>query len=417
METHAFGFRLRAMRTCGVRAGDDDASMKRPRLLIAVTSPMSAGFFHGQLAWLREVGYEVHFLCGPGQPADTIVPAQGAIYHTVPLERGIAPWRDVWSLWQVMGVLRRVRPDIINAGTPKAGMLVLLAAWLCQVPVSIYTIHGLRFETVRGPLRSLLISIERMVCAAATQVLCVSGSLRKVVLQYRLAGAGKVAVLANGSINGIDTDGFIRAQWLDAGRDLRRSLDIPLEAPVIGFVGRAVRDKGIRELVAAWAEVQAQIPSVHLLIVGDVESGDRITQEDERTLRSDPRVHITGFVTEVRPAYAAMEVLVLPTYREGLGLVLLEAGAMELPVVASDIPGCRDAVVAGVTGVLVPVRDSPALAAAILAYLNDPPLRTDHGLAGSQYVRRRFTRRLVWQSLADYYQDIVPAVPAAQPLV
>src|SRR4029077_8220875 len=133
--------------------------------------------------------------------------------------------------------------------------------------------------------------------------------------------------------------------------------------------------------------------------VGDVESGDRITQEDERTLRSDPRVHITGFVTEVRPAYAAMEVLVLPTYREGLGLVLLEAGAMELPVVASDIPGCRDAVVAGVTGVLVPVRDSPALAAAILAYLNDPPLRTDHGLAGSQYVRRRFTRRLVWQSL------------------
>ena len=171
--------------------------MERPRLLIAVTSPMSSLFFQGQLAWLREQGFEVHFLCSPGQPAEDIVASQCVNFHPVPMERGISPWRDLRALWRVIGVLRRVRPQIVNAGTPKAGMLVMLASWFCAVPTRIYTIHGLRFETVNGPLGWLLFILEKFSCTMATHVVCVGPGLHSLVRQYRLCSENKTRVLVD----------------------------------------------------------------------------------------------------------------------------------------------------------------------------------------------------------------------------
>jgi glycosyltransferase involved in cell wall biosynthesis len=380
--------------------------MERPRLLIAVTSPMSAGFFRGQLAWLKAQGFEVHFLCAPGQPAGSIAADEGATFHGIAIERNISPWRDLRSLWRIVRLLRRVRPDVVNAGTPKAGLLVTLAAWLCRVPVRIYTVHGLRFETVRGPLRGVLVTIERLVCACATQVLCVGPGLRGLVLEHRLCSAAKATVPAHGSANGIDLAAFERSAWEDAGRTLRQTHGIPADAAVIGFVGRLVRDKGIAELVQAWARLRREFPAAHLLIVGDVETGDPVAAGDAAILRQDPRVHITGFVTEVRPAYAAMQVLVLPTYREGLPTVLLEAGAMEVPAVASDIPGCRDVVMDGGTGRLVPVGDAAALYAGVEEYLDSPHLGREHGAAARRWMQERFDRAVVWQWYGEFYAGV-----------
>jgi glycosyltransferase involved in cell wall biosynthesis len=381
--------------------------MERPRLLIAVTSPMSAGFFQGQLAWLREQGFDVHFLSAPGQPAQDIAGTQQAVFHPVPMERNISPWRDLRSLWRIIRVLRQVRPHLVNAGTPKAGMLVMLAAWLCRVPVRIYTVHGLRFETVTGPLLSMLITIERMVCACATQVLCVGPGLRGLVLKHRLCAAAKVTVPANGSANGIDLEAFHRPAWIDQGLALRRTYAIPADAPIIGFVGRLVRDKGIAELTRAWRSLREKHPTAHLLIVGDVESGDPVSAADQAALRADTRVHITGFVSEVRPAYAAMQVLVLPTYREGLPTVLLEAGAMSLPAVASDIPGCRDVIIDGTTGTLVEVGDDQRLCQALACYLADASLRDRHAAAACLRIEQCFARSLVWCALGSIYRDAV----------
>jgi glycosyltransferase involved in cell wall biosynthesis len=378
--------------------------MERPRLLIAVTSPLSGVFFHGQLAWLRDQGFEVHFLCSPGAPAEDIVRQQGAEFHAVEMHRGISPWRDLRSLWRLVGVLRRVRPAIVNAGTPKAGMLVILAACLCRVPVRIYTIHGLRFETVRGPLRSVLVLIERAVCALATRVLCVGPGLRGLVLRHRLCAAAKATVPGAGSANGIDLEAFAAGPWVEAGGTLRLAHGIPADAPVIGFVGRLVRDKGIAELVQAWRGLRQRHPSAHLLVVGEVEAGDPVAAADRAALLADGRVHITGFVAEVRPAYAAMQVLVLPTYREGLPTVLLEAGSMGLPVVASSIPGCRDVVADGETGILVPVADAPALEAGLERYLADAALRHRHGHAARARMERDFSRLVVWRSLGEVYR-------------
>lgn len=379
--------------------------MKRPRLLIAVTSPMSAVFFHGQLAWLRDQGFDVHFACGAGQSAQEIATGQGAMFHPLHFERSISPWSDLRALWQVINLLRRVRPHIVNAGTPKAGLLMMLAAWLCRIPVRIYTVHGLRFETVRDPLRSVLTTIERLVCACATRVLCVGPGLRGLVLSHQLCPAAKLTVPAHGSANGIDLEAFQRATWSAAAKYLRQELAIPQDAPVIGFVGRLVRDKGIAELVQAWRQVREKFPAVHLLIVGDVEAGDPIGTDDLNALRDDERVHITGFITEVRPAYAVMQVLVLPTYREGLPTVLLEAGAMSLPAVASDIPGCRDVVISDITGLLVPPRDAIALGAALSHYMRDQQACTRDGFAARSVIVRRFSRQVVWQGLAACYRD------------
>jgi glycosyltransferase involved in cell wall biosynthesis len=381
--------------------------MQRSRLLIAVTSPKSAVFFTGQLAKLREAGFDVHFLCSPGPEAEAMASDQQAAFHPVPLSRAISPWRDLKALLQVMGILRRLAPTVVNTGTPKAGLVVMLAAWCCRVPIRIYTVHGLRFETVRGPLRSLLVTIERIVCTMATEVLCVSASLRDDVIGHRLATAAKVRLLGKGSVNGIDVAGSGRMAWDQAGRAMRAGHGIPPEAVVIGFVGRLVRDKGLHELAQAWRSLRQAHADAHLLIVGGGEEEDPMAYDDEAALRADVRVHFTGHLREVRPAYAAMDVLALPSYREGLGLALLEAGAMEIPAVASDISGCRDAVMDGVTGMLVPARNAEALAHALGAYLDDAGLRARHGAAAARFVAENFARDQVWQGLAGYYQDLL----------
>lgn len=381
--------------------------MKRPRLLIAVTSPMSGLFFKGQLAWLRDQGFEVHFLCSPGQPAEDIVASQCVNFHPVPMERGISPWRDLRALWRVIGVLRRVRPQIVNAGTPKAGMLVMLAAWFCAVPTRIYTIHGLRFETVNGLLGWLLFVLEKVSCTMATHVVCVGPGLHSLVRQYRLCSENKTRVLGPGTANGIDLNIFSpTATTVESGVALRARLGISPDALVIGFVGRLVRDKGMEELILAWRELRQRFSTAVLLLVGDHEAGDPIAASERALLASDERVYQIAFTSEVITCYAAMDLLVLPSYREGLPTVLLEAAAMELPVVATRIPGCSDVVEDEKTGFLVPLRDTHALINAIARYLADPTLRVAHGKAARASVSEKFDRYKIWNAIGKFYHEV-----------
>jgi glycosyltransferase involved in cell wall biosynthesis len=172
---------------------------------------------------------------------------------------------------------------------------------------------------------------------------------------------------------------------------------------VLGFVGRIVRDKGMKELAEAWLTLRESFPSLHLLLVGPFEPEDRVSTEVEELFRNDPRIHLSGDVDDVSPCYAAMDVCALPSYREGLGVVLIEAAAMKLPVVATQIPGCVDAVIDGTTGALVPPRNAKALAEAIAAYLGDPELCRAHGLAGRQRALDEFRQEAIWQAMYEEY--------------
>jgi glycosyltransferase involved in cell wall biosynthesis len=389
---------------------------RRPRLLVAITDPMSTLLLRGQLAYARAAGYDVTLVSGPGERARRLAEEEGVALAEVPMERELSPLRDLASLWRLVRLVRRLRPDLVNAGTAKAGLLVTLAAWLNRVPGRVYTMRGLRLETGRGPFRRVLWMVERLTCAMAHRVVCVSPSLRARALELGVVRADKTRVMGGGSSNGVHLERFGPAANAAAAERLRRELGLEgAEGPVLGFVGRLVRDKGVQELAEAWAELRGEFPGARLLVVGPAESGDRVPPEVLRALREDPRVAWTGMVADPAPYYLLVDVLVLPSYREGFPNVVLEAAASGLPVVTTSVPGCVDAVVDGATGAHVPAGDARALAGALRRYLGDPGLRRAHGLAARARVEAEFRRERIWEGLVGLYRELSAAgrVPAA----
>ena len=386
------------------------APEERPRLLVAVTDAQSLLLLRGQLAAAREEGYEVAVLSAPGDIADQVLADEQVVHISIPMERGIAPWRDLRSLVQVLWAVSTIRPHLVNAGTPKAGLLVLTAAWLTGVPCRMHTLRGLRFETMRGFKRALLSALTRLSCAASHRVICISPSLRDKAVALGVVAADKTVVLGAGSSNGLDIARFSSTTARRRrGAEVRHRLGIDRDALVFGFAGRIARDKGVVELCRAFEQVAEGHPDVHLLVVGAHDASDPVPEDVAEFLRAHPRIHCPGHLDDMTAAYLAMDVLVHPTYREGFGNVLLEASALERPVIASAVTGCVDAVLDGVTGTLVRVRDSRSLADAMARYLGDEMLRVRHGQAGRARAQRLFRREDVWRALHREYRHLLTA--------
>lgn len=381
-----------------------------PRLLYVVTHGMSAlHLLKGQLRWMREAGFEVAVAASPGPDLQAVAEREGVTVFAIPMRREIHPLADLRSLAALTRLLRRWRPQVVNAGTPKAGLLGMMAARLAGTPVRVYTLRGLRLETARGRTRALLALTERMASACAHSVVSVSESLRAAYCAMGLADPAKVVTLGAGSSNGVDAARFALRTPAD-GQRLRASLGIAADAPVVGFVGRFTRDKGIGELLAAFEAVSAQVPGARLLLVGDFEAGDPVPEAVARRLGEHPGVVRSGFVADTAPYFGAMDVLAFPSLREGFPNVPLEAAAAGLPVVAVRATGSVDAVVDGETGALVEPGDAAALAGALARYLRDPALRRRHGAAGQARVRERFAPERVWSGLLDHYRGLLAAV-------
>lgn len=377
-------------------------------LVFLVTTPLTARHLaRGQLAHLRRRGFEVTVVASPGPALDDVARHEGVSALAVPMAREIAPLADLMALWRLYRVIRRRRPRLVSAGTPKAGLLGMVAARLAGVPARLYTMRGLRLESERGWRRRLFTATEKLAAACATRVVCVSPSLERLYVGLGLAPAAKVAVLANGSSNGVDLERFHpRREAQDAAARLRRELGIAPDAPVLGFVGRFTRDKGIADLVRAFDRVAASRPPARLLLVGRFEAGDPLPPEIHRRLEQDPRILLHPFAEDTAPLYRVMDLVVFASRREGLPNVPLEAAASELPVAAYVATGTVDAVEDGVTGTLVPSGDWQALAEACLRYLDDPELAARHGRAGRERAARLFRRELVWQAWESEYRRL-----------
>jgi glycosyltransferase involved in cell wall biosynthesis len=400
------------------KAGAPGFAVTRPiSVMYVVTSPLSTLLLKGQPKFLREAGFEVSVVCSPGQ---SFMPAEDESEQTyaVPMAREMGGFSDLVSLGRLWRLMRHHKPTITNVATPKAGLLGGLASCLSRVPCRFYSLWGLRCETTKGIKRWALILTERIACRCAHRVICASESLRQRAVALKIVDPRRTVVVASGSSNGVDLNRFApNPERVRQAAELKNDLGIPVEAPVIGFVGRFTRDKGICELIHAYLLLRHQNARLHLLLVGDFEEGDPVPSDVRKVIRRDSQIFHTGFVADTAPYYHAMDILVLPTHREGFPNVVLEAHAAGKPVVAARATGVVDAVMDGVSGVLVPVGDSEALAKGLDLLLRDKELAAALGSAGQDRVRREFKQERCWEALAQEYVRLLEArgLQVAQP--
>ncbi len=379
----------------------------RSGIILGVTSDMSISFVRDQASFLSRKDFDVSVVSSPGKQLEALS-HQGIASVGIPMRREISPVGDFVSLYRLWRLVRRSRPAIVEFGTPKAGLLGILAAWATRVPCRIYTMHGLKLETTKGILRSVLLRAERLASSCADRVLCVSESLRQRVVELGIASLEKTVVLAKGTHNGVDLDRFSPAlRNFQATQKMRSDLEISEDALVIGFVGRLVKDKGIRELAEAFRILSTGHSKLRLLVVGAFETGDPVETDVRSYIESAPAVVFQGFVDDTAPYYGLMDVLVLPTYREGFPGAPLEAQASGVPVVTTTATGAIDSVIDGVTGILVPVGDSNSLALAIDKLLRDAELRASMGRAGRERMERDFRPETIWQAQVQLYRDLL----------
>jgi glycosyltransferase involved in cell wall biosynthesis len=329
---------------------------------------------------------------------------EGVESVAIPMRREIAPFHDLISLVRLWLLLGRCKPDVVEFSTPKAGLLGCLAAWLRGVPRRVYLLRGLKLETSTGLKRLVLLFAERLAALCAHVVLCNSESLQMQAQSLGVAPKRKLHLLGAGSSNGVDVERFA-----PGSAHLRGRLGFSPGNHVIGFVGRLTRDKGVPELIEAFDAILRAEPNARLLLVGWFDSAeDALSDELCTRIRVHPHICFTGFVNATAPYYRAMDLVVLPTWREGFPNVVLEAAATGIPVVTTVATGARDSVLPGVTGLLIPPGSPEAIAEAVLKLLGDPERRRQMGEAARARTLEYYREERVLGLASAFYADMLP---------
>jgi glycosyltransferase involved in cell wall biosynthesis len=382
---------------------------------MGTTVPVTVrAFLAAQAHFISEHGWQVHIVTSPDPgltevPRDVVV-GNGVFVHEIPMERNPSPLKDLIALTAWVRLLRKIKPQVVMVGTPKAALLGMLSSRALRTEHRVYLVRGLRLEGLKGVRAAVSAVTERMTCTAATDVVCVSKSLETAMVQRRLVSPAKVRVLGHGSSNGVDVGRFrppSAAERLAA----RGVFDIDEEAIVVGFAGRLTQDKGVEDLLAAIAIVHADHPGVRLLIAGEVDDGVVLPEAARDELR-DSCVIFAGRVDNMVSFYQALDVFCLPSHREGLPNVNLEAAACGLPVVTTSATGCVDSVLSGSTGIVVAPRDPRALAQALTSLVADSGKRQLLGREGRAWVERSFRQEFVWEQHLQFLNSLIPELRA-----
>lgn len=376
----------------------------RKKVCWVVASPLTIRFFlMGQIAALaREYDLTVithaddpKFLAGLGVPVRVL---------PVAIERNVSPGRDLKALLRLIAIFRREKFDLVHTLSPKTGLLGMVAAWLVRVPVRIHVFQGEVWATRKGFWRLFLKTLDKWMARCATHLLVVSRSEEAFLVEQGVVSAGRLKMLANGSICGVDLDRFRPDAAMPYG--VRPQLGIARGDKVILYVGRLTRDKGLLDLADAFARLAPQYPDARLLVVGPDEEGMREKME-ARCPAVRTRMHFSDYTPNPERYMAASDILCLPSYREGFGLVLIEAAAVGIPTIASRIYGISDAVQDGVTGLLFRAGDMVDLTEKIRLLLDDTRLAHNLGEAGRLRARRDFGREVVLAELLKFYEGVL----------
>lgn len=353
----------------------------------------------GQTTFIRNNGFQVYTASGSG--AGQVAKD----HHTfLPLSRELSPLQDIKALWVTYRYLRKLKPAIVHTHTPKAGLIGMLAAWLARVPIRLHTVAGLPEMEASGVLKGVLRFTERLTSACAINVYPNSKGLLAYMQQQRLAPPAKLKVIAAGSSNGIDTAHFQSTPSLEkAASAIRDKYSVPKEALVFIFIGRLDNHKGIRELCQAFEQLNDE--NSWLFLVGPVEKARGGLDPDALlALQEHRKVVIPGFQEDVRSWLLAADVLVFPSYREGFPNVPLQAAAMGLPSIATDINGCNEIIETGVNGLLIPKKDATALQRAMQWMIDHPEERKKMGEAARPRIVELYDRQKIWKALeAEYH--------------
>lgn len=368
-------------------------------IVLAVTVDMSLGLIEGFASHLARHGWDVHVISGPGPRLDRLG-AVGIRVHPVGMRRDPAPVSDLRALIGWLRILMRVRPDVVMSGTPKAGILGMLAAWILGIPDRVYVVRGLRLETSHGALRCVLTVLERLAFSLCTRAVAVGPSLRDELVRLRLVRSQKVCVLGNGSSNGVDAQRFHpRGEGDPQTEDLRNSLGILPTVPTIGFVGRLNRDKGLDTISAALDILEEEDARLQFLVVGGQDGGALLSRQ---RLSENIRVVHAGQVADTSAYYGLIDVLCLPTRREGFPNVILEAAASEVPSITTNATGAVDAVIDEVTGLVVQMDNPDELARAINRLLSDVDFRVALGKNARRWAIDNFDQAAVWERTIEF---------------
>ncbi len=366
-----------------------------------------------QITVLGQYGAKVTVVSSAGPELALLHGLSGVSSAVIDIPRSISPWRDVPALFRLFWFFKRRRIQIAHSTTPKAGLLTALAAFFAGVPIRLHTFTGQPWVNMRGVKRWLLRSSDKLVGKLNTCCYADSVSQRNFLIDQRIVDSGRLLVIGPGSLAGVDLQRFDSNRYSpDDCATMRRSLAIPEAAPVLLFVGRITADKGVRELLQAFAALKAAAGDAHLVIVGQFDTGSGVSgailQDDIACL---PDTHIVGYSECPEAYFAIADILCLPSYREGFGTVVIEAAAMGVPTVGSDIYGLSDAVEHGVTGLLVPPRNAEMLANALSRLLDDKSLLAKMGEAAKRRTQALFDGELLNKQVAAEYCRLLQNTP------
>ncbi len=385
------------------------------RLLRVTTASISLKLLlKGQFNFFKQQGFDVLTVSADGPEVKDIL-ALGVAHQIVPMTRAITPILDLICLYKLVRLIRDFQPDIVHSHTPKAGLLGMMAARICNVPMRLHTVAGLPLMEASGLKRWILKLTERITYSCSTNVYPNSKGLYEFIQrEFNIQSfpsdnaKSKFKIIGRGSSNGIDSIHYSRTpELIEAAHEIRSRFFIPDDIIVFCFVGRVVKDKGIVELVHAFKKLSSSVDA-RLLLVGPFEQElDPLPEDVMHCIQHDTRVVVAGFQQDVRPWILASEVFVFPSYREGFPNVVMQAACLEVPCIVSDINGCNEIIEDQVSGLIVPPKDESALYEAMALMTRDQEKRISFVASARKFVAANFDQQFVWNELLKEYQRLI----------
>ena len=372
------------------------------KILQIINSPFVLSYFFGnQFKYLKSIDpkIEIFVACSDEQMLYRFEKEMDFIAVPFSITRKFSILNDFKALFHLVRFIKKNKIDKVVSHTPKAGFIGMLAAFICGINERIYFRHGFLFQTAKGFNKKILILIEKLSGYFANKVVCVSYSVLQESLKNNLSSKTKTIIINNGSCNGIDVFGKFNPKELKLSKiiSLRNSLNLESDEFVVGFVGRIVSDKGIEELIDAWKYFKIN-KRVKLLIVGPFEDRDSISTSTINFINSEKTIVHIDFTQNTEYFYALMNIFILPSKREGLPTVVLEASSMQLPVITTKVTGCIDSIIENYTGLFVDLNKD-SIFEALNKYYFDPKLRITHGVNGRKFILNNFEQNSYWNIL------------------